>query len=100
MSDRQENQGTVEGAPGDIQEVADISFEDHDARLNRELRRFDRDRAGHLGAEFPHDESYAPGYHAGGVRFGFFSLKGEPAAEPPAAPIEHKGPESKAGENG
>ena len=61
------------------------SFEAHDARLNRELRRFDRMRAGSKGAEFGHDETYVPGYHEGGTRFGFFNLRspGKPESKKP-----------------
>jgi len=53
-------------------------FEVEDARLSKALRRIERERAGHRGAEFGHDENYTPGYHEGGVRFGFFSGKDHP----------------------
>jgi hypothetical protein len=64
---------------GDPKPPEDATFDAHDARLNRELDRFRRLRAGSKGAEFPHDESYTPGYHQGGTRFGFFNGA---AAEP------------------
>jgi hypothetical protein len=58
------------------------TFEAHDARLDRELRRFDRIRAGSKGAEFGHDETYVPGYHQGGTRFGFFNLRSPAKPDP------------------
>jgi hypothetical protein len=51
---------------------ADDGFEVEDERLNKALKRYDRTRAGSPGAEFGHDQTYRPGYHQGGVRFGFF----------------------------
>lgn len=57
-------------------------------QLAKELRRFDRGRAGSRGAEFPHDEAYTPGYHEGGARFGFFNGKDDADAAPPTtAPL-------------
>jgi len=82
MVNRPEEQ--VSGGAGPVTQADDITFEDHDARLDRELRRFDRIRAGSRGAEFPHDENYTPGYHEGGARFGFFN--GKPDAASPAQP--------------
>jgi hypothetical protein len=63
----------------------DPSFDAHDARLDRELRRFDRMRAGSKGAEFGHDETYVPGYHEGGTRFGFFNLRSPAKPDPKKA---------------
>ena len=61
-------------------------------QLAKELRRFDRVRAGSRGAEFPHDEAYTPGYHEGGARFGFFNGKDD--AQSPVHPAPRK-PEGK-----
>ena len=82
------DQPTFEAPP----ETEALSFDAHDAQLNKALTRFDRERAGSRGAEFPHDETYAPGYHAGGARFGFFNGKDDagspahPAATDAASP--------------
>lgn len=76
------------GGADPIQGPDDPTFEAHDARLGKELRRFDRARAGSRGAEFPHDETYTPGYHEGGARFGFFNGKAD--APSPAQPIPPK----------
>jgi hypothetical protein len=81
MKDQPDGQAADQSGTPDP--AADDSFEAHDARLNKELRRFDRARAGSPGAEVPHDENYAPGYHDGGVRFGFFSGKDTPEGKKP-----------------
>lgn len=60
-------------------------FDAQDAKLDKALKRNDRDRAGSPGAEFGHDQTYRPGYHQGGVRFGFFHDNDEPKA-PRATP--------------
>jgi hypothetical protein len=86
MVNRPEDQ--VGGGAGPMSPADDVTFEAHDARLDKELRRFDRVRAGSRGAEFPHDENYTPGYHEGGARFGFFN--GKPQAPSPAQPIPPK----------
>jgi hypothetical protein len=65
----------------------DPTFEAQDAKLNKDLSGIDRARAGSKGAEFPHDENYAPGYHEGGTRFGFFNGK---ASSPPPAKDDKK----------
>jgi hypothetical protein len=76
--------GAVEGGaakPSESEAAAEAdtrnteSFEAHDARLAAELKRYGQARAGSRGFEFGHDESYQPGYHDGGVRFGFFNEK-------------------------
>lgn len=75
--------------------AAQAEIRDGVLQLARELRRFDRVRAGSRGAEFPHDEAYTPGYHEGGARFGFFNGKDEADAAPPApAPSPKAGDES------
>jgi hypothetical protein len=79
---------------GDPKPSDDLTFDAHDARLNRELDRFGRMRAGCKGEEFPHDESYTPGYHQGGTRFGFFNSGANvkpPAAMPPPAKDDKAG---------
>ena len=90
---------TLPEAPAPAEPIFEVDSppEDGVLRLARELRRFDRARAGARGAEFPHDESYAPGYHEGGTRFGFFSGNDEtesPSNTPPPAATPAK-PEGK-----
>lgn len=79
---------------GPAKAAEDISFEARGARLKAELARYDRARAGCRGFEYGHDESYTPGYHQGGVRFGFFN--GHEDRQPLGAPSpdvgkDHKG---------
>jgi hypothetical protein len=66
----------------------DGGFAADDARLARELKRSDRERAGDRGAEYGHDQNYRPGYHEGGARFGFFNGKDDATPGPPAKPPE------------
>lgn len=71
----------------DAETAADAGFEVEDERLEKALKRYDRARAGSKGAEFGHDQTYSPGYHQGGVRFGFFH---DNEAPKPAAPPKGK----------
>lgn len=72
--------GDREHAPEAGAETSDDpGFEVEDARLNKALQRNARERAGSPGAEFGHDQTYRPGYHQGGVRFGFFHDYDEPS---------------------
>jgi hypothetical protein len=66
MADHEPNPDAAADTP------ADAGFEVEDERLNKALKRNERARAGSPGAEFGHDQTYRPGYHQGGVRFGFF----------------------------
>jgi hypothetical protein len=79
MTDRTDDKAV---GGGDPTSPSDETFEARDARLNKEMSGFDRARAGSKGAEFPHDETYTPGYHQGGTRFGFFNGRDEPKAPP------------------
>jgi hypothetical protein len=88
MTNRPEDQA---GGGGDPKTPEDASFEANDTRLNKELGRFDRARAGSKGAEYGHDENYAPGYHEGGARFGFFNNQGEPKTPAPGPAKGDKG---------
>jgi hypothetical protein len=74
------------GKPDAAQDAADTSFEAHDARLAAELRHYGRTHAGSRGFEYGHDESYSPGYHEGGVRFGFFNDRPARKTAAPASP--------------
>lgn len=71
---------------------ADPAFETQDTHLKEELAGVDRARAGSKGAEYGHDGTYAPGYHQGGTRFGFFD--GHDSAKPPTAKDDKDGGES------
>jgi hypothetical protein len=66
MADHEPTEEAAAPAPDEA------SFEVEDERLNKALKRNERERAGAPGAEFGHDQTYRPGYHQGGLRFGFF----------------------------
>jgi hypothetical protein len=72
MADKEHDPGAAAETP------TEPEFEVEDARLNKALKRNERERAGSPGAEFGHDQTYRPGYHQGGVRFGFFHDYDEP----------------------
>jgi hypothetical protein len=80
MADQPEDQAGDGGDPK--KPDATPAFDAQDKNLNEELAAVDRARAGSKGAEYGHDETYAPGYHQGGTRFGFFD--GHDSAKPPA----------------
>ena len=62
----------------------DPGFEAMDVRLNKGLTKIHRERAGSKGDEFGHDQTYTPGYHEGGSRFGFFEAATTPPTPFPA----------------
>jgi len=77
----------------DAETPADVGFEVEDERLSKALKRYDRTRAGAPGAEFGHDQTYRPGYHQGGVRFGFFHDHDKPDGDKPKPPEDEPGGE-------
>ncbi|THD62607.1 hypothetical protein [Phenylobacterium sp.] len=79
MADHEHPDDAAAGTPDDV------SFEVEDERLDKALKRKERERAGAPGAEFGHDQTYRPGYHQGGVRFGFFHHD-EPKDKPDGKP--------------
>lgn len=65
------------------------SFEAEDARLNRDLDRYERERRRFGPEQYGHDENYRPGYHMGGTRFGFFGGREGAGYGPGPQPSEY-----------